>query len=144
MFVLENTKKKENIKETWQNAISSASGGHSINPSIANSTSMRGKLGISGDNGRHLRDNIRVPIDNVIIPMANAGVSMDNAAVPLHNFGVPRGNLEVPRGRGGVPRCHAVRIPMFKVEIPRNNVGTSRRVVSSPLIELSKIGEHRI
>nr|KAF6360199.1 hypothetical protein mMyoMyo1_011151 [Myotis myotis] len=121
LFTRENTK-KENIKEPWQNAILSASGGHSINPSIANSTSMRGKLGIPGDNGRHLRDNIRVPIDNVIIPMANVGGSMDNSAVPLNNFGVPRGNLEVPRGLGGVPR----------------------RVVSSPLIELSKIGEHRL
>lgn len=54
----------------------------------------------------------------------------------------PLGNLEVPRANGGVPRHHVVRIPMGNVETLRNNVRTSRHSLSSPFIELSKIGEH--
>nr|KAF6492369.1 hypothetical protein HJG59_009576 [Molossus molossus] len=168
LFTQGNAKEKDSIDDTWQKAILPASAGQPpINPSFAHSSEMRGQFGIPGDNSKHPRGNARVPMDNVInpmvnvgVPMGNVGVSVDNyripmgdATLPLDNFEVPRGsggapmgNLKVPRGigDGGVPRRHGIRIPVGNVETFKNNVGTSRRVISSPLIELSKIGEHQL
>lgn len=161
--ILENAMERNNIEESSQKTIFSASREHPpINPSFENSSVMRGKLGIPGDYGRYPGGNVRVPTNNVIIPKVNVvapmrkvggsiddATRMDNTAIPLHNFGLPSGtvsmhNLEVPRSSGGVPRSHGTRIPMGYVESPSNSVGSSTRVVSSPLTELSKIGEHQV
>lgn len=67
---------------------------------------------------------------------------MDNSGVPRDRGGVPLVNLEVPRGNGGLHRGSNIGIPMGNVETLRNNIGTSKHIVSSPLFELSKIPEH--
>ncbi|XP_070460824.1 connector enhancer of kinase suppressor of ras 2-like [Equus przewalskii] len=166
LLTRETAKDGDSIEEAWQEAILSASGEHPpFNPSFENSSAMRGKIGIPVDNTRLPRGNVKFPRNSVIIPvgndgvpmgnvglfMDNAGIPMDNAGIPMDNLGVlrgrggvPMGNLEVPRGNGGVPRGSGVGISMGNVETLRNNVGTSRRIISSPLTELSKIGEHRL
>nr|XP_031527415.1 connector enhancer of kinase suppressor of ras 2-like isoform X1 [Vicugna pacos] len=162
----ENAKESDSIEEVWQKTILSTSGEHPpIDPSFEKSSAMRDKIGIPGDNTRLPRGNVRVSRNNVIIPqvnvgvpMGNVGVSMNNARIPMDNTAVTLDNSRVPRGSGGVPMCNpevprgndglprgsGVGIPMGSVETLRNNAGTSRRIVASPLTELSKIGEHRV
>lgn len=157
--ILENAEAGNSIEEALQKTILSASGEYPpINPSFASSSAMWGKFGIPRDNGRYPRGNFRVPMNNAIIPTVNVGVPMghvggsidndaipmDDTAAPFDNFGVCSGTVSMRNLGGGVPRSHGVRIPMGHVESLRNSVGTSTRVVLSPLVELSKIGEHRV
>ncbi|KAM9180323.1 uncharacterized protein PS065_021892 [Dugong dugon] len=144
-------KERDGIEEAWQKAILSAPGEYpSISPTLDNSSVRRGKFGVSGDNAGLLRGNVRVPRDNVSIPMGNVVVPMDNPGVPRGTVGVPRGTIRVPidnpgvpSGNGGIP-MGSVGVPINNVVTFKHNVGTCRHIFTSPLTELSKIGEHRL
>lgn len=113
------------MEEAWKRAIPSPSGEHlPIEPRFED-PAIRGNIAIPKDNSARPRGNVRVPKNDVnTIPMVNVGMPMDNPQVPRGNAGIPRGGgFEVYKGNSG---------------------RTSRRMVSSPLIELSKIGEHQL
>ncbi|XP_027240118.1 uncharacterized protein LOC100760636 [Cricetulus griseus] len=120
-----NIKKRYNMEEAWQRPIPSPSGEHlPIKPRFEDSA-IRRNIGIPEDNSARPRGNVRVPKNDVnTIPMVNVGMPMDNPQALRGNAGVPRG--------GG-----------FEVYVG-NSGRTSRRMVSSPLNELSKIGEHQL
>ncbi|EDM07086.1 rCG38049 [Rattus norvegicus] len=121
----ENIKKRYNMEGDWQRAIPSHSGEQlPIMPRFDNSA-IQGNFGIPEDNSARPRGDIRIPQSNVnTIPMVNVGVPVDNPPV----LG---GNTEVPRGSG------------FRVYVGSSG-RASRPMVSSPLTELSKIGEHQL
>ncbi|XP_040855517.1 uncharacterized protein LOC121169126 [Ochotona curzoniae] len=155
----ENAKQKKSIEEAWHKGILSGSSKHPpVNPSFENSSAKCNKIGISRDRVG-LRsgstgiscNTIGVPMVNVGIPKGNIGVSVNNVGIPTDFPGVPRGNGGVPlgnshvfRGNDGVTRRSGNEFPGYNVETFRNRVGTSRRIVSSPLTELLKIGEHQL
>ncbi|XP_076774567.1 LOW QUALITY PROTEIN: uncharacterized protein LOC117694996 [Arvicanthis niloticus] len=121
----ENIKKRHDMEEPWQRPIPSHSGEYfPIMPRFDNSA-IQGNFGIPEDNSARTRGNMRIPQSNVnTIPMVNVGIPIDNPQVLRGNTGVPRGSgFEVYVGNSGRP---------------------SRSMVSSPLIELSKIGEHQL
>ncbi|XP_031231865.1 uncharacterized protein LOC116094013 [Mastomys coucha] len=121
----ENIKERNNMEGAWLRAIPSQSGEHfPILPRFDNSA-IQGNFGIPEDNSARPRGNMRIPQSNVnTIPMVNVGIPIDNPQILTGSTGVPRGSgFRVYMGNSGRP---------------------SRRMVSSPLIELSKIGEHQL
>ncbi|XP_052027427.1 uncharacterized protein LOC127675363 [Apodemus sylvaticus] len=121
----ENIKDRHNMEGVWQRAIPSDSGEQlPIMPRFDNSA-IQGNTGIPEDNSAHPRGNMRIPQSNV-------------STIPMVNVGIPMDNLQVLRGNTGVPRSSG-----FEVYVG-NSGRASRRMVSSPLTELSKIGEHQL
>ncbi|CAO2623234.1 hypothetical protein LEMLEM_LOCUS17825 [Lemmus lemmus] len=121
----ENIKERYNVEGAWQREISSHSGEHlPIKPRFENSA-IGGNFGIPEDTSACSRGNVRIPKNDVnTIPMVSVGMPIDNPQVLRGNAGVPRGSA-------------------FSVYIG-NSDRKSRRMVSSPLTELSKIGEHQL
>uniref|UniRef100_A0A8C6G486 Testis expressed gene 16 n=1 Tax=Mus spicilegus TaxID=10103 RepID=A0A8C6G486_MUSSI len=120
----ENIKERHSMEGAWQRVIPSHSGEHfPIMPRFDNS-SIQGNFGIPEDNSARPRGNMRIQSNVNTIPMVNVGIPIDNPQVLKGNTGVPRGSgFGVYMGNSGRPSGH---------------------VVSSPLIELSKIGEHQL
>ncbi|XP_042125067.2 connector enhancer of kinase suppressor of ras 2-like isoform X3 [Peromyscus maniculatus bairdii] len=121
----ENIKRRYNMEGAQQRAIPSHFGEYpSIRPRFENSA-IRRNIGIPEDNYACPRGNVRIPMNNVnTIPMVNVGVPMDNP--------------QALRGNAGVPRGSEFRVYMG------NSGRTPGHMVSSPLTELSKIGEHQL
>ncbi|XP_075814627.1 uncharacterized protein LOC142841584 [Microtus pennsylvanicus] len=121
----ENIKEIYNVEGVWQREISSHSEEHlPIKPRFENSA-IGENIGIPEDTSACSRGNVRIPKNDV-------------NTIPIVNVGMPLDNLQVLRGNAGVPRSSAFGVYMG------NSDRTSRRMVSSPLTELSKIGEHQL
>ncbi|KAL1766413.1 Connector enhancer of kinase suppressor of ras 2 [Sigmodon hispidus] len=124
LLTAENNKKRHNMEGVWQRATPLQSGEHlPIKPRFENSA-IPGNIEIPEDNSACPRRNVRISHNVNTIPMVNVGMPMDNPQIVGDNAGVPRG--------GG-----------FGVYVG-NSGRNSRRMVSSALIELSKIGEHQL
>lgn len=113
------------MEAAWQREIPSHSGEHlPIKPRFENSA-IGGNIGIPEDTSACSRGNVRSPKNDVnTISKVNVGMPIDKPQVLRGNTGVPRGSA-------------------FGVYVG-NSDRTSRRMISSPLTELSKIGEHQL
>lgn len=113
------------MEEAWQREIPSHSGEHLPIKSRFENSAIEGNIGIPEDTSACSRGNGRIPKNDVnTIPMVNVGMPIDNPQVLRDNAGVP--------GVSG-----------FRVYMG-NSDRTSRPMVSSPLTELSKIGEYQL
>uniref|UniRef100_A0A8C5K303 Testis expressed gene 16 n=1 Tax=Jaculus jaculus TaxID=51337 RepID=A0A8C5K303_JACJA len=127
-----NTKERDTMEETWQAILTPSRENLPHNPRFENSA-MHGNIEIPEDNAGR-------PVGNIIIPKYNVN------SFPAVNFGISMVNSEVLWGIGDVPMGNfdVFGVPMGNLETFGHTVDSSRCIRTSPLTELSKIGEHQL